>query len=230
MQLFDMITALAISGILAIIALYIIVVYKKGWLKTNNSLESHFLCPNPDCRKPFAKPVLLTDLSITPPESYPACPHCSINLYNIPFFSAKKKPSFESIKAPSSFNEPQKTIEKTQPIKKEQPTPEKPTVIREVSKRAFPPAMSNGLKKAALQELKLSVRPIAVRDEKPSTSIKPNLPEEKKTSSSSQKCPHFFGYVRTLPKNDPIPDECLGCLWIVQCLVHAEKVEAKVEA
>jgi len=168
----------------------------------------------------------LTDLSITPPESYPACPHCSINLHNIPFFSAKKKPSLESIKAPPSFKEPQKPIEKTQPIKEKQLMPEKPTVIKEVSKPAFPPAMSSDLKKAALQELKLSVRPIAVRDKNSSKSIKPNSLEEKKTHPNSQNCPHFFGYVRTLPKSDPIPDECLGCPWIVQCLIHAKEVEA----
>lgn len=229
MQFFDAITALAISGILGIIALYIIVVYKKGWLKTNNSFEDCFLCPNPDCRKPFSKPVLLTDLSITPPKSYPACPHCSITLRNISFFSVKKKPSVESIKVLPSLKEPKKPTEKTQPIK-EQTMPEKPTEIKEVSKPAFPPVMSNGLRKAALQELKLSVRPIAVRDKKPSISIKPDLPQEMKDHSSSQQCPHFFGYVRSLPKNDPIPDECLGCPWIVQCLVHAEKVEAKVKA
>jgi len=221
---FDLITTLTMVGLLGILALYITVVYRKGWLK-RNSAELHFLCPNPNCRKPFSEPFLLTDLSITPPESYPACPHCSINLHNIPFFSSKKKPSLKSIKAPPSFEEPKKPIETTQPIKK-QPMPEKPTVIREVSKPAFPPAMSNDLKNAALQELKLSVRPIAARDEKPSTSIKPRLPEEKKTHPNSQNCPHFFGYVRSLPKNTPIPDECLGCPWIVQCLTHAEKVEA----
>jgi len=33
MQLFDMLTALTLTGIVAILALYLIVVYRKGWLK-----------------------------------------------------------------------------------------------------------------------------------------------------------------------------------------------------
>jgi len=32
-------------------------------------------------------------------------------------------------------------------------------------------------------------------------------------------CIHHFGYLRTFPKNSPIPDECFGCEKIVDCLV-----------
>jgi len=57
---------------------------------------------------------------------------------------------------------------------------------------------------------------------------KPKVLEEKKPSPISRDCPPFFGYVRSLPKNTPIPDKCLGCPWIVRCLTHtAEKLEAK---
>ena len=31
-------------------------------------------------------------------------------------------------------------------------------------------------------------------------------------------CPHKFGYLASLPKNTPIPDECFGCPQIVECL------------
>jgi hypothetical protein len=30
-------------------------------------------------------------------------------------------------------------------------------------------------------------------------------------------CKYRFGYLRTLPKNAPIPDECLGCDRIIEC-------------
>lgn len=33
-------------------------------------------------------------------------------------------------------------------------------------------------------------------------------------------CVHHFGYLRTFPKNSPIPDECFGCERIVDCLVN----------
>jgi len=45
--------------------------------------------------------------------------------------------------------------------------------------------------------------------------------EERQKSSeetSPEACPHSFGYLRTLPRNDPIPDECLICMKVIQCM------------
>lgn len=36
--------------------------------------------------------------------------------------------------------------------------------------------------------------------------------------TNSLKCPHHFGYLRKLAKDTPLPDECLGCYKIVECL------------
>jgi hypothetical protein len=33
-------------------------------------------------------------------------------------------------------------------------------------------------------------------------------------------CLNFFGYLRNMPKNTLIPDECLGCAKMVECLYH----------
>lgn len=41
--------------------------------------------------------------------------------------------------------------------------------------------------------------------------------------TSFEGCPHKFGYLRTLPKNTPIPDECFGCPKILECLGPSEK-------
>ncbi len=38
--------------------------------------------------------------------------------------------------------------------------------------------------------------------------------------SSSSTCPHEFGYLGTLPKSASIPDECLGCPEIIECLAQ----------
>jgi len=40
----------------------------------------------------------------------------------------------------------------------------------------------------------------------------------KRTKETPPECPHYFGYLKKLPKNLPIPDECLGCLRIMECL------------
>ncbi|MEM2439954.1 MAG: hypothetical protein QW493_01895 [Candidatus Bathyarchaeia archaeon] len=31
-------------------------------------------------------------------------------------------------------------------------------------------------------------------------------------------CPHFFGFLKRRPKNIPIPDECLTCNRMIECL------------
>jgi len=33
-------------------------------------------------------------------------------------------------------------------------------------------------------------------------------------------CLHYFGYLRFLPKNDSIPDECLSCKRVIECFKH----------
>lgn len=39
-------------------------------------------------------------------------------------------------------------------------------------------------------------------------------PEAKKSG-----CGHYFGYLKKRPKNTPIPDECISCPKIVECLL-----------
>ena len=36
----------------------------------------HLTCPYTECKKEFDKPLMLTDFSSTPRETYYACPHC----------------------------------------------------------------------------------------------------------------------------------------------------------
>lgn len=53
---------------------------------------------------------------------------------------------------------------------------------------------------------------------------KPKKAEEAKKSfllfgeRDFEGCPHKYGYLNSLPKNTPIPDECFGCPQIVECL------------
>jgi hypothetical protein len=59
--------------------------------------------------------------------------------------------------------------------------------------------------------------------------VKPQkIVEERQVPTVSQKqlqerppgCLHFFGYLRNMPKNTLIPDECLRCSKMVECLYH----------
>jgi len=39
-----------------------------------------------------------------------------------------------------------------------------------------------------------------------------------KRQEAEGKCPHFFGFLKKRPKNMPIPDECLTCNRMIDCL------------
>ena len=50
--------------------------------------------------------------------------------------------------------------------------------------------------------------------------VEKKTPETKQSKKSRPICLHSFGYLRTLPKNASLPDECLGCSQIIECLKH----------
>jgi hypothetical protein len=54
-----------------------------------------------------------------------------------------------------------------------------------------------------------------LEETEPAKSIVDSL-EEKKTGEQAN-CKHSLGYLKTLPKNTPIPEECLSCAKIVEC-------------
>jgi len=60
--------------------------------------------------------------------------------------------------------------------------------------------------------------------EKPKVSVKTAQEKVSKTQTpmDSQECVHHFGYLRNLPKGNPVPDECFGCKKILQCLFPNE--------
>jgi hypothetical protein len=58
------------------------------------------------------------------------------------------------------------------------------------------------------------VKPPKVTRESP-VPIPPNL-----TQLRPPNCRHFFGYLRKLPKNASMPDDCFGCPKMVECLYY----------
>jgi len=45
---------------------------------------------------------------------------------------------------------------------------------------------------------------------------------KKQSAKGFQKCVHQFGYLRNMPKNTPIPDECFGCPKVLRCMFPNE--------
>lgn len=45
------------------------------------------------------------------------------------------------------------------------------------------------------------------------------------TNAPDSTCPHFFGYLKTRPQGDSIPDECLYCIKVLRCLIKRPQTE-----
>lgn len=90
-------------------------------------------------------------------------------------------------------------------------TPEKIVVSVDNQKERKEPQAQTEIKEEPQEPFKFLEAP---KVEEEAFSIEPpELP-----STRPAECPHYYGYLKKLPKNVPIPDECLGCLKIVECL------------
>jgi hypothetical protein len=61
--------------------------------------------------------------------------------------------------------------------------------------------------------------------EKPKVQVKTAQEKNSTTqvSADSEECVHHFGYLKDLPKNTPVPEECFGCKKILRCLFPNEE-------
>jgi len=213
---FEAVTAITITVLSIIITLYILVLKRKGWLKEETSPESPlYLRPNPESQKNFQKPTKSTDLSEMPPREHSACPHCGAILTASPS-KIQKKPKL-AVGTPLSQEKPKITIEdllarenhlkrteepmvsagnqETRTSIKSAEIPEEPTVAVETPKPL------------PTQQVKASEAP--KEEELPTTS--------KNAEARPQECPHYFGYLRTTPKDSVMPEECFCCPKIMEC-------------
>lgn len=60
-------------------------------------------------------------------------------------------------------------------------------------------------------------RDISEEEEKASTVA---VRKKEESESDEVKCGHFLGYLKKRPKNTPIPDECLTCSKMIECLAY----------
>jgi hypothetical protein len=112
-----------------------------------------FTCPNPSCRKDFAKPLKTLNLQQDSAEPYPACPFCLTRI-----------------------------IEEQVEINAE---PEEPEKLEETQAEAV-----------SVEEklIKSQEEPIA--------------------------CLHHLGYLSEREQKEQIPDECIVCKNIVECMLN----------
>ena len=77
-----------------------------------------------------------------------------------------------------------------------------------LTERQVKPTMFNEVKEETVESIERQepVSPVPVETEK----------------TGVQGCPHYFGYLGEHPKNTPIPNECLTCIKIMECLSKVE--------
>jgi len=122
----------------------------------------------------------------------------------------------------------QQTVPPKKPFQTEPSVPPKPLSVAKENIQATvekPLVITDTIvKEPPIQTTQESKPPILSQNKE----VKPKLqkilaPKTPTNNSSKRDCLHEFGYLRTLPKNAPIPDECLGCQRVVECLVEAKK-------
>ena len=151
-------------------------------------------CPNPKCKKQIEEPILVTIQSVTPPKQYDACPYCFTELEN---------------QIPIEKEEMDSKIEEDIEIEKIQPE-------TKISEKNILENENNSRPK-----LFKRIKSLIDNNEQSKTSLKKEtkkeIPDKKEKDGSD--CPENFGYLAKRPKESPIPQLCLSCPKMVDCML-----------
>jgi hypothetical protein len=151
------------------------------------------VCPNPNCRKEFEEPILLTIRSVTPPKEYEACPYC--------FAKLEQEPDKQK-----EIPEPEMQKESAEPEASAPEAPAEPVLETE---------KDSGSK---IFDKVRSLIPSNGETKKEEPKEAKDKPEVKKESDFSG-CPESFGYLANRPSDVPIPQACLSCPKMVDCML-----------
>jgi len=188
------------------------------------------VCPNPKCRREIEEPILLTILSVTPPKEYEACPYCFANLEPEPTIKQKDVPE-PTVNQEEVMEEKEEAVPT---IKSENSVLEKvkagPRFLKKV--KALIPGSNGSQKEKRRKTEEPQAEPAGKKEEKatkeePKTEplVKEEPEKAPKTEQSAKKengssgCPEAFGYLANRPPETPIPQECLVCPKMVDCML-----------
>ncbi|MDG6221667.1 MAG: hypothetical protein IAX21_05910 [Candidatus Bathyarchaeota archaeon] len=157
------------------------------------------ICPNPKCGKEIEESVMLNILSVTPPKKYEACPYCFSELDKEAII--KKEKGIETSKKP------------------EEPRREE---IKESVSGVFDKVKSL-IPNSKDRNEEIQEKP-TFKKEKPREDYS-NKKEKEKSSKTDTKsgCPERFGYLANRPNDEPIPQYCLTCPKMVDCMLSPKE-------
>ena len=230
------VTAVVISTILAI---YLFVLKKNGWLGAGSKF---YLCPNQECRKVSQKPVELKDLSEIPARIYHACPHCGTNLESVLASCSERKPRLE-VKIPLQPKKTGMKIEDSASVLKDYlSTPKnsakescihvrashrdsEDTMKIETRKPEIAQQTQNSYKKSASEKIESELT-VMLGQVRASQAPKKGLPPTQEPTvqtrmifPSSSDCQYGYGYLSQRDKDEGIPDTCLECPRSLDCML-----------
>jgi hypothetical protein len=241
------VTVITIVLIGAILAVYLIVLKKNGWIGTSN-----YRCPNPNCKKIFHSPLRVKDFS-NDKEIGLACPECGYDLSSSKNEETLKdtiienKPGLKTQQSStiiiSKVATCNKTIQEAETLKTnsttvgpyQYKTPQKTNinVSREIINESKPETKKESTTtpieklipaKDTIKEVKAPENP------SPTLELKSNVSPQKINTELIQKqkeddpktrpegCNHYLGYLSSLSKGTKTPDECFACAQLIECL------------
>ena len=169
------------------------------------------VCPNPKCRREIEEPIILTILSVTPPKEYEACPYCFANLEPEPTIDQEEVMEEEATPTIKSVNS---VLEKAKDSS--------PRFLKKF--KALIPSSNWSQKEKRQKTEEPQAEPAGKKEEKATKEEPKTEPSDKKESGSSG-CPQSFGYLANRPKDTPIPQECLVCPKMVDCMLSPRESE-----
>ncbi len=205
------------------------------------------ICPNPRCRMEIEEPILLTILSVTPPKQYEACPRCFAKLEQEAPIEQREVPEptveqeettmveqeeetaanrsvntvLEKVKGsgPRFFKKVKALIPNTNGSKKEKKE-------KTEEPKAEPAAEEERIKKepeteplVTEEEPEEELQPEPSGKEEKTTKTEPETEPSATKEEEKSGCPQTFGYLANRPKDVPIPQQCLVCPKMVDCML-----------
>ena len=171
------------------------------------SKKASITCPNPKCGKTIEETILLNVLSVNPPKKYEACPYCFTNVEDIEPIKQK-----EAIEAPEIVEPENTIIEET----------------KESTAGVFDRVRSiiqTRDKKEDIEEPQYEPDAPKKEEKQPKTyePLKKERPAEKSKEDNKSGCPERFGYLANRPDGEAIPQYCLTCPKMVDCMLSPKE-------
>jgi hypothetical protein len=185
------------------------------------------VCPNPECQREIEAPIILTVLSVTPAKEYEACPYC--------FTRLDQEPPIEQEDASEPAIEQEEVMEEETISPAESTVQEKvkdsgPGLLKKV--KSLIPRSNNSKKEKPKKTEELQTEPLVEEDLEDEKQIEQSDEEPSQTEieiasiptkeSGFSGCNKTFGYLANRSPETPIPQECLLCPRIVECMLKVD--------